>query len=145
MRVVDETYQRCVGPKVPTLNRYEAFSSCVYGELMPSFTSDIIAATGLGPSSLLLDLGSGVGNVVIQASLESGCRSFGIELMPIPASVARDQLGEIKRRCRMWSISMGDVELEEGDMLESKRVSDLMREADVVLINNKVFKEECKH
>jgi hypothetical protein len=34
---------------------------------------------------------------------------------------------------------MGEVELEEGDMLKSERVSELMKKADVVLINNKVF------
>jgi [histone H3]-lysine79 N-trimethyltransferase len=142
MRIVEETYQRCVGPKVRSLGRYEAFSSSVYGELMPSFISDIVLATGLSPSSLFMDLGSGVGNVVVQASLQSGCRSFGVENMPVPAAVARDQLEEIQRRCRMWGVSMGEVELEHGDMLQSTRVSELMRQADVVLINNKIFKEE---
>jgi len=39
----------------------------------------------------------------------------------------------------MWGFSMGEVELEEGDMLKSERVSELMKKADVVLINNKVF------
>jgi H3 lysine-79-specific histone-lysine N-methyltransferase len=142
MRIIEETYQRCVGPKVRFLGRYQAFSSSVYGELMPSFTSDIIVAAGLSPSSLFMDLGSGVGNVVVQASLQSGCRSFGVENMPVPAAIAQEQLEEIQRRCRMWGVSMGEVELEHGDMLQSTRVSELMRQADVVLINNKIFKEE---
>jgi [histone H3]-lysine79 N-trimethyltransferase len=145
MRIMDEIYQRCVGPHIRSLVRYEAFSSSVYGELMPTFVSDIVAATHLSPSSLFLDLGSGVGNVVIQASLQTGCRSFGIELMPGPAQVAREQLEEVKRRCRMWGVSMSEVELEEGDMLQSARVSELVCQADVVLINNKVFKEERKY
>ncbi|KIJ60087.1 hypothetical protein HYDPIDRAFT_50523, partial [Hydnomerulius pinastri MD-312] len=118
-RIIDETYQRSVGPNVGKLNRYEAFSSEVYGELMPSFTSDIIAATRLTSSSLLVDLGSGVGNVLLQASLQTGCRSYGIELMEGPAGVAREQLGQFRKRCRMWGVRMGEVELEEGDMLSS--------------------------
>ncbi|EGN94060.1 hypothetical protein SERLA73DRAFT_188615 [Serpula lacrymans var. lacrymans S7.3] len=138
-RIIDETYQRSVGPHVHTLNRYSAFSSEVYGELMPSLTSEIISLTGINTNSLLIDLGSGVGNVVMQASLQSGCRSFGIELMQAPAKIAKEQLQQFKTRCRMWGVSMGEVELEEGDMLTSARVTELLPQADVVLVNNKVF------
>ena len=141
LRLIEETYQRCVGPQVHTLRNYEAFSSETYGELMPSLVSDIIRRTGLREGSLFLDLGCGVGNVVLQASLQTGCRSFGIEIMPAPARMAKDQLEELKTRTRMWGVNMGEVELEEGDMLKSERVAKLMSEADVVLINNKVFKE----
>lgn len=144
LRLIEETYQRCVGPQVHSLKNYEAFSSETYGELMPSLVSDIIRHTGLREDSLFLDLGCGVGNVVLQASLQTGCRSFGIEIMPAPAGMARDQLEQLKVRARMWGVSMGGVELEEGDMLKSERVARLMSEADVVLVNNKVFKECCE-
>jgi H3 lysine-79-specific histone-lysine N-methyltransferase len=139
MRIIDETYQRSVGPHVESLKNYEAFSSSVYGELMPNFISDIITETCLNQNSLLIDLGSGVGNVVIQASLQCGCKSYGIELMPSPAKVARNQLEQVKIRCRMWGVSLGDVELEEGDMLNSQRLTELIPKADVILVNNKVF------
>ncbi|KAG1841500.1 histone-lysine N-methyltransferase [Suillus subluteus] len=88
-------------------------------KLMPSFTSDIIAATRLHKDSLFMDLG-----------LETCCRSYGIE-----------QLRQMKKRCRMWGLSMGEVELEEGDMLTSRRVTELLPQADVVLVNNKVFQQ----
>ena len=140
-RIVDETYQRAVGPNIEQLRHYEAFSSEVYGELLPPFVSDIVRATGLTESSLFLDLGSGVGNVVLQASLETGCTSFGIEVMPGPARLARSQLAQFENRCRMWGVRMGKVDLEEGDMLRSPRVDQLVKEADVVLVNNKVFLE----
>lgn len=141
LRLVEETYQRCVGPHVLSLRNYEAFSSETYGELMPSLVSEIIRHTGLREDSLFLDLGCGVGNVVLQASLQTGCKSFGIEIMPAPAGIARDQLEQLKIRARMWGVKMGEVEIEEGDMLRSERVVKLMSEADVVLVNNKVFKE----
>lgn len=44
----------------------------------------------------------------------------------------------------MWGFSMGDVELEKGDMLKSRRVTELIKKADVVLINNKVFNQSCE-
>ncbi|KZT24688.1 DOT1-domain-containing protein [Neolentinus lepideus HHB14362 ss-1] len=140
-RIIDECYQRCVGPHVQSLRQYTAFTSEVYGELMPSLVSEIVLATGLKPDSLFMDLGSGVGSIAMQASLQSGCKSYGIELMPQPARIAREQLEQFKIRCRMWGVSAGEVELEEGDMLKSQRVDELLKEADVVLVNNKVFEE----
>ncbi|KAF7340197.1 Histone-lysine N-methyltransferase, H3 lysine-79 specific [Mycena venus] len=132
MRIIEENYQRSVGPHVQKLKQYEAFSSAVYGELMPSLVHEIIQLTKLNEDSLFLDLGSGVGNVVVQASLQTGCRSYGIELNPKPAKVARDMAANFK---------VGDIELEEGDMLRSSRVDELIRQADVVLVDNKVFEQ----
>ncbi|XP_006454839.1 hypothetical protein AGABI2DRAFT_190074 [Agaricus bisporus var. bisporus H97] len=141
MRVIDENYQRAVGPNVKTLKKYEAFSSTVYGELMPNLTHEIIRLTQLREDSLFLDLGSGVANVVVQAALQTGCTAYGIELMPQPARVARDMAEQVKIRARMWGIDIGEIELEEGDMLKSRRVDELMSKADVVLVDNKVFEE----
>ena len=141
MRIIEENYQRVVGPNVVSLKQYEAFSSTVYGELMPSLVHEIVQITGLREESLFLDLGSGVGNVVIQASLQTGCRSYGIELMPAPARIAREMAEQMRIRCRMWGIRMGEVELEEGNMLSSKRVDELIPQADVILVDNKVFEE----
>ena len=144
MRIIDENYQRTVGPNVPSLKQYEAFSSTVYGELMPALSHEMIRLTKLHEGSLFLDLGSGVGNVVVQASLQTGCKSYGVELMPHPARVARDMSEQIRIRCRMWGVRMGEVELEEGNMLTSKRMDELIPKADVVLVDNKVFEESCK-
>lgn len=144
MRIVDETYQRAVGPEVDSLKNYQAFTAETYGELMPSFVSRIIKETKLNAESLFIDLGSGVGNTVCQASLETGCTSFGVELLNIPAAVAQTQLQQLKIRCRMWGVSLGDVELEHNDMLKSRRVDALLSKADVVLVNNKVFDEARK-
>lgn len=143
MRIVDETYQRAVGPEVDSLKNYQAFSAETYGELMPKFVSRIIRETKLNADSLFIDLGSGVGNTVCQVTLETGCKSFGVELLNTPACVAQTQLQQLKIRCKMWGISLGDVELEHNDMLKSKRVDELLSKADVVLVNNKVFDEAC--
>lgn len=144
MRIVDETYQRAVGPEVDSLKNYQAFTAETYGELMPSFVSRIIKETKLNADSLFVDLGSGVGNTVCQASLETGCRSFGVELLNRPAAVAETQLQQLRIRCGMWGVGLGDVELEHNDMLKSRRVDALLSKADVVLVNNKVFDEARK-
>lgn len=141
MRIIEENYQRSVGPHVHSLKQYEAFTSTVYGELMPSLVHEMIQITKLDENSLFLDLGSGVGNVVAQASLQTGCRSYGIELMPGPAKVAREMQKNLEVRCRMWGVRLGEIELEEGNMLDSPRVNELVARADVVLVDNKVFEE----
>jgi [histone H3]-lysine79 N-trimethyltransferase len=145
-RVYEETYQRCVGPSAMRLEKsYKVWSNEVYGELLPHLLSEIFNVTGLGPNSLFMDLGSGVGNAVLQASMLTGCTSYGIEIGKMPAQLARAQLEQMKKRCRMWGFSMGDVELEEGDMLKSEQVPEMMKKADVVLINNKVFAQTCEY
>ncbi|KAK1231301.1 Nucleosomal histone H3-Lys79 methylase [Marasmius sp. AFHP31] len=141
MRILEENYQRCVGPNVQSLRRYEAFTSAVYGELTPSLVHEIVSLTKLTEESLFLDLGSGVGNVVVQASLQTGCRSFGVELMDAPAKVASEMVEQFQLRCRMWGVRCGEMEVEQGNMLKSARVNDLIKQADVVLVDNKVFEE----
>ncbi|KAG6831644.1 hypothetical protein H0H92_008721 [Tricholoma furcatifolium] len=141
MTIIEENYQRSVGPYVQTLKAYEAFSSTVYGELMPSLAYELIKITKLDENSLFMDLGSGVGNVCVQASLQSGCRSYGIEIQTAPAKIAREMKEHMETRCRMWGIRLGEIELEEGDMLKSARVDELIPKADVVLVDNKVFSQ----
>ena len=142
VRILMESYQRAVGPNISQLGRYRPFSRNTYGELMPSLINELICITGLTNKSLFLDLGSGVGNVAVQVSLQTGCRSFGIEESPTPSQLAQSLLDQIKIRCRMWGLRMGDVELAEEDMLTSARVEQLLPHADVILINNKLFPEE---
>lgn len=143
LRIVEETYQRTVGPRTHELSQYQAFSDTVYGELMPSLVSRLLTLTGAGPGTLLLDLGSGVGNVVLHAALQSGCSAFGVEVMEKPSEMAREQRAQMMMRARMWGVRMGDVELEHANMLESARVNELIARADIVLVNNKVFGEKC--
>jgi len=142
LRIVEETYQRTVGPRTHELNHYQAFSDTVYGELMPSLVSRLLSLSRARPGTLLLDLGSGVGNVVLHAALQSGCSAFGVEVMEKPSEMACEQRAQMMMRARMWGVRMGDVELEHANMLESARVNELMARADVVLVNNKVFGEK---
>jgi [histone H3]-lysine79 N-trimethyltransferase len=123
LRIVEETYQRTVGPRTHELNHYQAFSDSVYGELMPSLVSRLLSLTRARPGMLLVDLGSGVGNVVLQAALQSGCSAFGVEVMEKPAEMACEQRAQMIMRARMWGVRMGDVELEHANMLGSARVN----------------------
>ena len=142
-RITGQSYERTVGPRVEELKKYEAFSDNTYGELLPPFVSHIAGLTGLGPESTMIDMGSGVGNCCVQASLATGCISYGFENQRAAASIANLQVKEAAARARLWGISCGTCQCHEADFLASSSlVSAALREADVVLINNYVFSPE---
>lgn len=88
---------------------------------------------------MFVDLGSGVGNVVLQAALEVGCESWGIEQMVNPAGLAAKQHDEFRARVRMWGLYAGRVTLLQGDFLASRDIDEALKRADVVLVNNQAF------
>jgi H3 lysine-79-specific histone-lysine N-methyltransferase len=141
-RILQDSYSRLIQPNSHILSDYVPFSNCVYGELMPLFVDQIIELTQLSPSSLFLDLGSGVGSVVAQVSLRSGCTGVGVELVPRVAALAQDLMAQILFRCHMWGVRCSHVKLEEGDMLQNQDVAQLIQHADAILVNNHAFKPD---
>lgn len=141
-RVLTQVYSRTVSPRVESLRQYENGTDYVYGELLPRFVTDVFKKTGLKSDDVFVDLGSGVGNVVLQSALEIGCESWGCEIMQNASELADLQHVEFKARCRLWGLAPGDVHLVKGDFLEEERMAKVLRRADVVLINNQAFTPE---
>jgi len=148
--VHDQAYSRVVAPFSDLLEHHPKHPDEVaaaisekedaYGELRHSFMSKIIEQTKLGPKKTFVDLGSGVGNCVVQAALQAGCESYGFELLPVPARCARLQLRECQRRWAMWCLDGNlAMDVHEGDFRLHPEVGRRLSEADVVLVNNEVF------
>jgi len=112
-----------------------------YGELLHNFITQIVSETKLKSDQVFVDLGSGVGNVVLQVALEVGCESWGCEMMEVACDLAEAQEREFAVRCRLWGIKPGKVNLERGDFRENPDIEKALRRADVVLVNNEVFSE----
>jgi H3 lysine-79-specific histone-lysine N-methyltransferase len=140
-RILAQVYQRTVSPHAHLLRRVKD-KKTTYGELLPGFVHTIFQQTGLNSSSVFIDLGSGVGNVVLQSALQTGAESCGIEIMDTPASFANAQADELRARSRLWNISLGSMTLLHGDFLESPEIDAWLRRADVLLVNNKVFPQK---
>ncbi|KAI9718416.1 MAG: Nucleosomal histone H3-Lys79 methylase [Candelaria pacifica] len=138
-RILDQTYSRTVSLRVASLKQYQNGTDNVYGELLPRFISKIFKDTGLKSEHLFIDLGSGVGNVVLQAALEVGCESWGCEMMDTPCDLAELQEREFKARCRLWGLAIGDIHLERGDFLANMNIRKMLPKADVLLVNNQAF------
>ncbi|KAK7615506.1 S-adenosyl-L-methionine-dependent methyltransferase [Phyllosticta paracitricarpa] len=137
--ILSQTYARTVSPRVSSLRRYEAGSNNVYGELLPRFVHRIFQETRLKSDQVFVDLGSGVGNVALQAALEVGCESWGIESMPNPSHCAALQKREIAQRARLWNISIGKIHLLADDFLDNAEIGPVLNRADVIIVNNKAF------
>lgn len=138
-RILTQIYSRTVSPRVDSLRQYENGTDNVYGELLPRFISTIFKETHLKSNQVFVDLGSGVGNVVLQAALEIGCESWGCEMMPNACTLADLQQTEFKARCRLWGITPGKTRLVQGDFLREQSIIEVLKRADVVLINNQAF------
>lgn len=97
------------------------------------------------PGVKFLDLGSGIGNVVIQTALMSGCTSFGVEKLGKTAEIASVVHDAFKERCRLWGVEPGPTDLVQGDFTDrSETLQSKIEEADVILANNFVFEPACK-
>lgn len=142
-RILTQTYSRTVSLHVGLLRHYENGTDNVYGELLPKFISSILRRdTKMNSTHVFVDLGSGVGNVVLQAALEIGCESWGCEMMDNACDLAELQEKEFRARCRLWGVSAGSVRLERGDFLENVAIGKVLKTADVVLVNNQAFTPE---
>lgn len=139
-RILIQTYSRTVSLRVHELRHYQNGTDNVYGELLPKFVSKILKQdTKIKSDQVFIDLGSGVGNCVLQAALEAGCESWGCEMMETACDLAELQAKEFGARCRLWGLSKGDVHLERGDFMKNLNVRKVLQRADVILVNNQAF------
>jgi H3 lysine-79-specific histone-lysine N-methyltransferase len=140
--IINQIYTRTVSPRAHLLREYENGTSLVYGEILPRFMNTIFKETRLKSDQVFLDLGSGVGNCVLQASLEIGCESWGCEIMKNPCDFAAKQKVEFDARCRLWGIQPGAVHLERASFLTHPPITEVIKRADVILINNRAFQAD---
>ena len=142
-RILNQAYSRTVSPNLKMLRKYQAGTDNVYGELLPNFISRILSQDlQLTQDKVFVDLGSGVGNVVLQVALEIGCQSWGCEMMKEYSEVADLQHIEFVARCQLWGLNTGQIFLEKGDFLDNTVIRVALRKADAILVNNQVFTPE---
>ncbi|KAJ2787183.1 Nucleosomal histone H3-Lys79 methylase [Coemansia interrupta] len=139
IHVIEQTYNRVVAPTVGLLRQYKAFSNNVYGEILPTLVTELIARTQITAASVFADLGCGIGNVVLQVAAQTGCRAHGIEIMEVPARFAVRQAREFAHRMRLYGLRHGEVTMLRGDFCESADVHRILPTVDVLLVNNYAF------
>ncbi|KAJ3402121.1 Nucleosomal histone H3-Lys79 methylase [Chytriomyces hyalinus] len=137
--ILDQAYAHTVSPHVDLLKSYKTFSNNVYGEVKHSLVSELLQRVQLGANDTFLDMGSGTGNVALQVAAQTQCTSYGIEVMPNPSRLARDQANEFQARCAAYGVPCGPIHVWQGDFTEDEMCHGVLQRADVVFVNNYAF------
>ncbi|CAM0136810.1 Nucleosomal histone H3-Lys79 methylase [Umbelopsis sp. WA50703] len=137
--ILYQVYSRTVAPHAEALNNYQAFSNHVYGEINSILIKEFIERTNITSKSVFIDMGCGIGNVVLQVAAQTACEAHGIEIMETPCKLAKLQLKEYATRMRAWQLPSGNIRIRLGDFLESVEIHDALKRADVILVNNYAF------
>eukprot|EP01134_Creolimax_fragrantissima_P000510 CFRG0510T1 len=135
--IMRQVYNVIDDPK--RLNQYSAFSEEVYGEFNFNIVNDIIQKAPITKDDIFMDLGSGVGQIVLQTSAQCQCKySYGIEKRDIPHEYAMTMQEAYIQKMKWFGKSYGPFELHQGDFLDSKWV-DIIQKCTVVFCNNYTF------
>uniref|UniRef100_A0A8C8C8L9 Histone-lysine N-methyltransferase, H3 lysine-79 specific n=1 Tax=Oncorhynchus tshawytscha TaxID=74940 RepID=A0A8C8C8L9_ONCTS len=127
------------------LNNYEPFSPEVYGETSFDLVAQIINEMEMMEDDTFVDLGSGVGQVVLQVAAATNCKHyFGVEKADIPATYAESMDKEFKRWMKWYGKKHGDYSLERGDFL-SEVWKERIANTSVIFVNNFAFGPEVDH
>ena len=150
--VTDPEKLRDYEPFSPSVNRAVSAdaaarsSSQVYGETSPDLIDSILKNINLNEDQIFIDLGSGVGNVVLHVSALANCKFvYGIEHEETPATYARAMSDEFRFWMRWYGKRYSDFLLEHGDFLNHPTIDERIREADVIFANNYVFGSTVNH
>eukprot|EP00658_Telonema_sp_P-2_P033171 TRINITY_DN24406_c0_g1_i2.p1 TRINITY_DN24406_c0_g1~~TRINITY_DN24406_c0_g1_i2.p1 ORF type:complete len:578 (-),score=168.19 TRINITY_DN24406_c0_g1_i2:152-1885(-) len=126
------------------LNKYQGFSDEVYGEAQHPLISELIQTVPIAKDMVFIDLGSGIGQVVMQVAAQAQCKmSHGIELSDLPAQYAQAMESEFRSVTKQYGKCHGDFSLIQGNFLDPETLSaQMLGEADVIFVNNVAFGAE---
>ncbi|KAJ0065089.1 hypothetical protein NL108_005581, partial [Boleophthalmus pectinirostris] len=127
------------------LNNYEPFSPEVYGETSFDLVAQIIDEIEMMEEDTFVDLGSGVGQVVLQVAAATNCKHYyGVEKADIPATYAETMDKEFKKWMKWYGKKHGEYTLERGDFL-SEEWKDRIANTSIIFVNNFAFGPEVDH
>ena len=131
--ILEQAYSRTVASHADLLSQ-KGFGSTVYGEIKTKLVSEFISLTNLTKSKTFLDLGSGIGNVVLQVA-GVGCECYGIEIVEKTAKLAEHYRSEFIRRIRLYGKTCGKIKLIAGDFLDNEVIDSVIKTCDVIFVN----------
>lgn len=127
------------------LNNYEPFSPEVYGETSFDLVAQMIDEIKMTEDDLFVDLGSGVGQVVLQVAAATGCKHhYGVEKADIPAKYAESMDKEFRKWMKWYGKKHAEYTLERGDFL-SEEWRERIANTSVIFVNNFAFGPEVDH
>lgn len=134
-------YTRIVSPDSRKLRYYKAFTAEVYGELLPSFVSEVLTKVGMKPSDKFYDLGSGVGNTTFQAALEFGVKdSGGCEVMKHASKLTELQENFMQKQLTVLGLKLLPLSFAlHQSFVENEEVRKKCVDCNILIVNNYLF------
>nr|XP_015904876.1 uncharacterized protein LOC107437400 isoform X2 [Parasteatoda tepidariorum] len=142
--ILQQSYNRAVTDP-EKLNQYEPFSPEVYGETSFDFIIQMIEELDITEDDIFIDLGSGVGQVVLQMAAITSCKKcIGIEKADIPAKYAEEMDETFKFWMHWYGKKYQDYTLIKGDFLAEEHRETLLNST-LLFVNNYAFGPKCDH
>lgn len=142
--ILTQVYNKAISD-ADELNKYEAFSPETYGETSFEQVSQIIEELAPTKMDKFIDLGSGIGQVVLQVAALTDCEAcVGIEKASIPAKKARTMDLLFKKWMAWYGKKYSKYKLCQGDFLD-KKFNETLVGSTIVFVNNFAFGPEVDH
>ncbi|XP_053667543.1 histone-lysine N-methyltransferase, H3 lysine-79 specific [Anopheles marshallii] len=142
--IIQQVYNQAV-VEPEKLNQYEPFSPEVYGETSFDLICQMIDQVKITADDVFVDLGSGVGQVVLQMAASTPVKvCFGIEKADVPSKYAEGMNTTFKLWMRWFGKKYGDYELIKGDFLVDEH-REKITSATIVFVNNFAFGPNVDH
>ncbi|XP_078658462.1 uncharacterized protein LOC144903875 isoform X4 [Branchiostoma floridae x Branchiostoma belcheri] len=127
------------------LNNYEPFSPEVYGETSFDLIAQMTDEITITEDDTFMDLGSGVGQVVLQVAASTPCRfCYGVEKSDVPAIYSQRMDVNFKKWMKWYGKTYGEYKLEKGDFL-TPTFKDKIANTSIVFVNNFAFGPAVDH
>lgn len=127
------------------LNQYEPFSPEVYGETSFEFVAQMVQKVGDRKDEVFIDLGSGVGQVVLQVAASISAKlCVGIEKAEVPASYAQSMSDAFKFWMNWFGKTFCEYRLFKGDFFLEK-FRDTINSSSFIFVNNFAFGPNVDH
>ncbi|KAK9890270.1 hypothetical protein WA026_010379 [Henosepilachna vigintioctopunctata] len=142
--ILQQTYNAAVTDP-EKLNQYEPFSPEVYGETSYDLVCQMIDQIEITPEDVFIDLGSGVGQVVLQMAAATPCKiCFGVERAEVPSRYADSMNKNFRTWMKWYGKKYGDYKLIRGDFLTEEHCEKI-NQASIVFVNNFAFGPTVDH
>ncbi|XP_063681364.1 uncharacterized protein LOC134816452 [Bolinopsis microptera] len=127
------------------LNSYQPFSPEVYGETSFEMIDQLMDDVPFKTGATFLDLGSGVGQVVLQVAASNICRiCYGIEQAATPCYYAKAMATHFIRWMNFFGKPFSEFKMMEGDFLDDKYRA-ILQDSNTIFVNNFAFGPSLNH
>ncbi|XP_024942062.1 histone-lysine N-methyltransferase, H3 lysine-79 specific isoform X2 [Cephus cinctus] len=142
--ILQQTYNQAV-VEPDKLNQYEPFSPEVYGETSYELVCQMIDQIDVTDDDVFVDLGSGVGQVVLQMAAATLCKiCIGVERADVPSKYAQSMEINFRKWLSWYGKRCGDYRLVKGDFLADEHRESITG-ATIVFVNNFAFGPTVDH